>query len=265
MDLNGKTVVLTGAASGIGRALLEALCAYDVRIVAASLDTEALQAAVAALPSAENVTPFAADLSDPASTEALLAFAYETLGDIDLFIANAGFGYYEPFDGRWEHVEAIYRVNVYSPLAALDALLRRADGRQFTFVITASAMARLGMAGYALYSSTKAALDRFADSFRLEAPSNVHLMMVYPIATHTHFFDNGSRPAPVPRPTQSPETVAKAVIRGLLRDQHSVQPSRLYALGVTINRVLPILWIYQRISQQSFRAWLKRNPDVLHE
>jgi short-subunit dehydrogenase len=256
MDLNGKSIVLTGAASGIGHALLAALCAYDVRIVAADRNSEALQAAISALPAPANVQPFSADLGDPASVEALFAFAGEALGGIDVFIANAGFAYYEAFDGRWEHIEALYRVNVFSPLAALDWMLNHTDGRTFTFVMTASAMAHLGMAGYALYSSTKAALDRFADAFRLEAPPNARLMLVYPITTRTAFFAHDGQNAPVPWPSQTPDTVATAIIRGLEHDQRSVKPSRLFAAVSVLNRVLPILWIYQRISQRSFRAWI---------
>jgi short-subunit dehydrogenase len=258
MDLQGKRMILTGAASGIGRALLDDLCAFDAQIVAVDRDAEALQTALAALPAHAHVQPFIADLSDPAAIEALFTFADEALGTVDIFIANAGFAWYEPFDGKWAHVEAIYRVNVFAPLAALDHMMERAHGRPITFVITASAMARLGMAGYAVYASTKAALDRFADSFRLEAPPHVQLMLVYPIATRSNFFRHERRAAPVPFPSQTPETVAAAIVRGLQRDRRSVHPSRLFRLAALVDRVLPILWLYQRFSRRTFRQWLKQ-------
>jgi short-subunit dehydrogenase len=143
-------------------------------------------------------------------------------------------------------------------LAALDHMMERAHGRPITFVITASAMARLGMAGYAVYASTKAALDRFADSFRLEAPPHVQLMLVYPIATRSNFFRHERRAAPVPFPSQTPETVAAAIVRGLQRDRRSVHPSRLFRLAALVDRVLPILWLYQRFSRRTFRQWLKQ-------
>jgi short-subunit dehydrogenase len=258
MDLQGKRIILTGAASGIGRALLSDLCAFEAQIVAVDRNVEALQTAVAALPAHARVQPFAADLSDPAAIDALFAFADDALGAVDVFIANAGFAYYEPFDGTWAHVEAIYRVNVFTPLAALDRLIARANGQPVTFVITASAMARLGLAGYAVYASTKAALDRFADAFRLEAPPHIHLMLVYPIATRSNFFQHGRRAAPVPFPSQTPETVAAAIVRGLQRDRRSVHPSRLFRLAALVDRVLPILWLYQRFNRRAFRQWLKQ-------
>lgn len=262
MDLNGKTIVLTGAGSGIGRALLAALCAFDVRMLAADVNGKALREAVAALPHPEKVHSFTGDLGNPAAIDALFGVADDVLGTIDVFIANAGFAYYEPFDGRWEHIEAIYRVNVFSPLYALDLMTARHPlETPFTFVMTVSAMAQAGLAGYALYSSTKAALDRFAGTYRLEAPAHARLMLVYPIATRSQFFANGGRAAPTPWPNQPPEKVAEAIVRGLQRDRRSVHPSRLYAAISVIGRVVPILRLYQRGSQVAFRRWLARQDQ----
>ena len=258
MDLNGKTVVVTGAASGIGRALLETLCAYDVRVLAVDLNEEALRTVIAELPAPDRVIPFAGDLGYPETVDTLLDVAQAEFGRVDVFIANAGFAYYEPFDGRWDHIDAIFRVNVFSPLYTLDRLMAREQGRPITFVITASAMSHLGLAGYALYSSTKAALDRFADSFRLEAHPQARLMLVYPITTRTRFFDHHGVLAPVPRPSQPPEAVAAAILRGLKNDQVRVQPSRLYATIATIHRVIPVLRLYQHMSRRMFTTWRRQ-------
>lgn len=260
MDLNGKTIVLTGAANGIGRALLEAVCALDVRVLAADLDEGALREAIAALPTPGKALPFAGNLGDPATVDALFEAAEAAFGAVDVFIANAGFAYYEAFDGRWEHIEAIYAVNVFSPLYALGQMRARYADRPFTVVVTASSMAHLGMPGYALYGSTKAALDRFADSFRLEAPPGQRLMLVYPITTRSRFFENDGREAPVPWPSQSPETVASAVVRGLQRDQRHINPSRLFSIMLTIHRIVPVLRLYQRRYQRPFQDWLRRHP-----
>jgi NAD(P)-dependent dehydrogenase (short-subunit alcohol dehydrogenase family) len=260
MDLNGKTIVLTGAASGIGRALLNALCGFDMRIVAADLDEPALRAAIAALPRQERVIPFASNLDNPETVDALFDAAEEAFGPIDAFIANAGYAYYESFDGRWDHIEAIYATNVFSPLYALGQMRDRNPNRPFTVVITASSMSFLGLPGYALYAGTKAALDRFAESFRLEAPPHQRLMLVYPIATRTRFFKHKAGDAPTPWPSQTPEAVAVAIVRGLQRDQTTVQTSRLFAMTLAVHRVVPVLRLYQVAAARSFRNWLRRHP-----
>lgn len=260
MDLNGKTIILTGAASGIGRALLTDLCTFDVRIVAADLDEGALRAAIAASPHPERTVPFAGNLSNPATVDALFEATEDAFGAVDIFIANAGFSYYESFDGGWGHIEAIYATNVFSPLYALGQMRARYPNRPFTVAITASSMSFLGLPGYALYASTKAALDRFAEAFRLEAPPRQRLMLVYPIATRTAFFEHEAGDAPVPWPTQSAETVAAAIVRGMQRDQTTVQTSRLFAATLAVHRIVPVLRVYQRRGRRPFQNWLRRHP-----
>lgn len=264
MNLNGKTIVVTGAASGIGLALLQALCAFDVRILAADRDEAALHQAIASLPAPDKVQAYTGNLGSAAKVDELFDAAETVLGHIDVFVANAGFAYYEAFNGEWAHIEALYAVNVFSPLNALHHMQKRYPLRPFTFVITASSMAHLGLAGYALYGSTKAALDRFADAFRLEAPPSAHLMLVYPISTRSKFFDNGGNRAPVPWPTQSTETVAAAIVRGLEKDQKSVNPSRLFSTMRFLNRFVPVLRPYQQRSRRVFRKWRDRQSGEAH-
>ncbi len=259
MRLEGSRIVLTGAASGIGFALLNRLAACSCQMVAADLNEQALKAAVDGLINpAATITFFCGDMGDSYALDALFSQAVSEMGGIDIFVANAGFAYYEAFDtANWEHIARIFRVNTISPIYAVAKMAElHAGGSSYLTVITASAMAKLGLAGYSLYSATKSALDRFADAYRLERPPNAHLMIVYPIATRTHFFENAaSKTAPLPQPTQSADYLVEKILRGIENDHHSVQPSFLFRLMMLINRVLPITGIYQRISRRQFEAW----------
>jgi uncharacterized protein len=255
MDINGKRIVLTGAASGIGKAVLERLAAYDAQILAVDLAAERVTIPANAR---AKITPHACDVGQQANVDALFDHAVSVLGGIDIFIANAGFAYYEKLESPdWNHIDAIYRVNVFSPLYSLQKMRALNAGKAHTVVITASAMARLALPGYALYASTKAALDRFAEAYRHEADQGSHLMMVYPIGTRTNFFTFAG--APQTWPTQSVEEVAAALVQGIERDAKAVFPSLLYRVTSFFNRFLPIMFLPTTLlDKRRFDLWVKQ-------
>jgi uncharacterized protein len=264
MHIDGARIVLTGAASGIGRALLAQLADYHAHILAADRDATRLEETVQSLAGkAAQISMLATDLGEREGVDVLFDAAHEALGGIDLFIANAGFAYYETFGGKddvWAQLDAIYRVNVFSPLYALAKLRALNTNRPYTVVITASAQSKVPVPGYAVYASTKAALDAFANAYRYEQPPNEHLMLVYPVSTMTRFFETASRDhlPPVTPPAQTPEQVAAAVMRGLARDATHVYPSRLFSAAWMLNRLLPVKWLTQQNAARQYRAWRKK-------
>jgi uncharacterized protein len=253
MQLDGRKIILTGAASGIGRALLEKLCVSPVKILAVDRDSSGL--GETRQQDRARVVPHTCDLGRPEAVDELFARAETEIGIPDLFIANAGFAYYEKIEhADWEHIEHIYRVNVFSPLYALEKMRLLNAGRPFKVVITASAMSFLGIPGYALYSSSKAALHRFADAYRYELDDPHSLALVYPIATRTAFFQAASEQvAPLPWPSQTPEQVADAILYGIRRDQTTIHPSLVFRIFMAIP-FLPRL--EQVIEAWRLRKWL---------
>jgi uncharacterized protein len=253
VDIHNKRLILTGAASGIGAALLTQLAAYNTKIVAVDLNPLDIPTAN------ENIYSYTADLTQPQQIDALFEFALEKMGRVDIFIANAGFAYYEKIGlPDWEHIERIYRLNVFSPIYTLQKMHTINPSNPYCVVMTASAMAKWALPGYALYSSTKAALDSFADAYRFELEPNGRLMLVYPIATCTNFFKAANDSTPVPWPTQSPEIVAQAVIRGIERNRNAVFPSALFHNIWRLGHVLPGLkGFYQIMQNQTFQRWIK--------
>jgi len=256
MHIDGKNIILTGAASGIGRALLEGLAQYHVQVLAVDQNSPALGAA--RTQGHMRVFPYSCDLGDPQALPSLFDHALQTLGSVDLFIANAGFAYYEKIEmPDWEHIERIYRVNVFSPLYAAEKMASINRGRTYKVVITASAMGFLGIPGYALYSSTKAALHRFAETYRFELKDRRSLALVYPITTRTSFFSSAAagRRAPQPWPSQAPEQVAQAILTGIQRDQSAIYPSLFFRIFLR----LPFLHLLEQfIEFRRFQSWLHR-------
>ncbi|MFP4477307.1 MAG: SDR family NAD(P)-dependent oxidoreductase [Desulfatibacillaceae bacterium] len=229
METAGKNMVVTGASSGIGLALVRELDRLGARVLAVARTMDKVDTGC------ENVHTLAMDVSGRENTDALFDRALETLGGIDIFICNAGFAYYGPIgQADWEEIERIYRLNVFSSIYSAQKMRDLHGGRPYRVVITASAMSFLSVPGYALYASTKAALRGFATAYRYELGPDQRLQLVYPIATRTGFFDAAGDDTPVPWPSQTSETVARAIVRGIQKDRDDIFPSLVFRL---VNRV----------------------------
>ena len=100
--INGKTIVITGANSGIGLETLKLLAKGNNKILAVDLRTDRIDAL-----GLSNVFAMVCDVSTKENVDSIFAAATEKLGSIDIFYANAGFPYYETMDYvNWDRVEA---------------------------------------------------------------------------------------------------------------------------------------------------------------
>ncbi|HOF14457.1 MAG TPA: SDR family NAD(P)-dependent oxidoreductase [Spirochaetota bacterium] len=251
MDITNKRVLLTGGSSGIGKAMIDELHGFNTSIVVGDLNPEAIQHHT-------NTTAMYCDVSKQKDIDTLFNKAITIMGGVDLCIANAGFAYYEKIESvDYQHIQKIVAVNYIAPIYCLEKMMEINKGKKFSVAFTASAMAKLPLPGYALYSATKAALDGFAHSFNFEKDSSVHLLIVYPIATETKFFATAGNNIPVPFPTQTPEKVAKEVIKGLQKEKRYVFPSKLFRGMMVVNRFLPfVLYGYAKVEHYKLKKWL---------
>ena len=252
MKLTGRKAVVTGASAGIGLETLRLLLAEGCTVLAAVKPGEAIGL------THERLYVQPCDVSEPGDVDRLFARAVETLGEIDLFLANAGFAYYEKLgEADWRHISRIFNTNAVSVMYAAQKLKDLCGDRPFRFVTTASAMAILPLPGYALYSATKASVRAFAHAYRSELGTDQHFQVVYPIATRTAFFKEAGG-SPVPWPSQRAETVAGAIVRGIKRGRKSIYPSRTFVWTMSADRILPFVFgLYGRMEDRRFQNWLK--------
>jgi NAD(P)-dependent dehydrogenase (short-subunit alcohol dehydrogenase family) len=153
--------VVTGAGSGIGRALARGLAAAGARVVVNDLDTEAAVAVAQEI----GGYPAPGDMGTEKGVSELIAAAREYLNEIDIYCSNAGIGGgttpVDTPDAAWQ---ATWDVNVMAHVRAtrelLPTWLERGHG---TMVITASAAGLLTMLGAAPYSVTKHAAESYAE------------------------------------------------------------------------------------------------------
>ena len=256
MRIDNKNIILTGAASGIGKALLSQL-----------LDFEGIKVIVVDLNTIENtsdkIIPFTCDLSQQSEVDRLFEFAIAQFQTIDIFMANAGFAYYEIIaQPDWQRIEKIFQLNVFSPIYTFQKMKALNAGREYFVLMTSSAMAKVAIPGYALYGATKAALDRFEDAYRFENNDLGHLSLVYPIATKTNFFHRSTgfsrRDVPVPFPAHTPEEVARTMIKGILRNETHIYPSKLFRFSRFFQKLFEVVsFPYQYFYAQKLKKWAK--------
>jgi short-subunit dehydrogenase len=265
MKIDHKRIVLTGASSGIGRALLQELSMRPVQVVAVGRNEARLQDGVkSASVSQAKVMPFNCDLAQQEGVDRLFEYAIGQMGEIDIFVANAGFAYWERIGApNWDRMEAIFQTNVFSPIYAAQKMQVLFPGADYRVVITSSVLGRLGLEGYGLYAATKAALDRFAEVYRLERGQRGRLMLVYPLAVRSGFF-RAAGDGPVPWLSQSPEAAARAMLRGIEQDRETIYTSRLLQPMLLVDRLLPFFrrWYQALDGRIARRHWADRGEET---
>jgi NAD(P)-dependent dehydrogenase (short-subunit alcohol dehydrogenase family) len=220
--LSDQVVVVTGASSGLGRAIARGAGQRGAKVVVTARNEEALQNCVAEIERAGSEgLAVPADVTANEQVERVVAAAVERFGRIDTYIANAIVTVYaeaerlEPDELR-RVIDVDFFGVVYGFWAALPHL-RESKG---TFLHVSSALAYRGIPLQAAYCSSKAAARTFLESARVEeqkAGTGVAISLVLPGAINTPQFDRdrqklGYQPQPVP-PIYQPEPYAEATLR----------------------------------------------------
>lgn len=264
--IDNKTIVLTGASSGIGFEVLKLLAAgRGNRILAVARHVDNIKYF------ADNVTAFACDISTQEGVDRVFAKAEELFGKIDLFYANAGFPYYEEFNYTdWDRVDAMFRTNTISPIYTYARYIQHLNGRPGILAYTVSAIGEMAMPGYAIYSSSKFALNGFQQAIRLEKPDNLQITCLYPIATDTNFFKVANAVEfEKPFPVQKPSVVARKMVAGIESGKERVSPSGLFGLSKVLMGVVPpvrtVYWKMETAKLERFKKKLSVYHDRLQE
>jgi short-subunit dehydrogenase len=239
-SLSGAVAVVTGASSGIGRALAKELAAAGCKVGLLARREAELTTLADEIRAAGGTAAFAvADVADRVQVEAAVASLRDRLGPIDLMIANAGVGKATALDPvNVADVEAMFRVNllgvVYSFAAVMPEMLKRRGGH---LVAISSLAGFRGLPGESAYCASKAAVNVYLDGLRIHLRgTGVKVTTVCPGFVTTAMTANNTFAMPG---LMSPEVAAKRIVRAVRAGKKVYSfPWRLHVL-VKLSRWLP--------------------------
>jgi NAD(P)-dependent dehydrogenase (short-subunit alcohol dehydrogenase family) len=238
--ISDQVVLVTGASSGLGRAMARLAGERGAKVVVTARNAEALDTCVGEIERAgSQALAVPGDVADQAHVERAVEAAVERFGRIDTYVANAVVTVYaEAYRLEPEELRRVWEVNFFGVVDGYWAALPHLRTSRGTFLHVSSALAYRGIPLQAAYCSTKAGLRAFLESARVEeqkAGTGVAISLVLPGAINTPQFDRdrqklGYQPEPVP-PIYQPEPFAEATLHCA---EHPV-------------RELPISWGAQRL------------------
>ncbi|WP_337063233.1 SDR family NAD(P)-dependent oxidoreductase [Kineococcus sp. G2] len=260
MDLRNRSIVITGAGSGIGRALALQLAGQPARLTLVGRRAGPLEE-VAALVRERGgrAHVVAADLTAPGAPREVADSARDAFGGLDVLVNNAGnvrAGRLESLQER--EVLAQIALNLTAPIlltrAALPLLRAAGDG---LVVNVSSGIGLVALPFYATYAATKAGVAHFGDALRRElAGEGVRVLNVYPGATSTPMMESSRAGAEHGFEYESAEDVAAAAIVGIGEDQ-----LRVVRGGQTRRRMVEL----DRDDPAAVDALLAARKDALEE
>lgn len=245
MTLRGKVAVVTGAASGMGRALCRELAQEGVRLGLIDRNGEGLESLEKELrEQATTCSRSVADVSDRQAVRSAIHGLVTELGPVDVLVACAGItGATLVDDLAIEQTEAILRVNLLGVIYSLDAVLPNMLSRQSGHIVALASLAGCrGMPFAAAYSASKAALMTYLESLR---PSlrrrGIAVTTVLPGFVRTPLMTNA-----LIQPSMAmmePEVAARHILRAIRKR------SRVYAFPWSTSLLLSVLrwlppWLY---------------------
>jgi short-subunit dehydrogenase len=265
MSLKGKRIVITGASSGIGRALAIESVKRGASVCIGARSKDKLAALVVEFPHA-NILTFELDVTSEESCKRFIAFANQGFGGIDILINNAGVSMRANFAQTAPHVlEQVMQVNfwgaVYCTHAAMPALLKSKG----TVVGMSSVAGFSGLPGRTGYSASKFAMHGFLEALRVEnLHTGLHVMIACPGFTATNIRETalnekGNVQKESPRDEgkmMSPEQVASRVLVAIEQKKELLLISKEAKLSFWLKKFFP------RFLQKMTYKHMKAEPNA---
>ncbi len=187
MKLEDKVAIVTGAASGFGRAIAELFALEGARVVAADINGEGVRELAAGF--GNSVVAVACDVSRKADVDAMVRVATEAFGGLDIMVNNAGITHrnqtlLEVGEAEFDRIYAVNVKSIYlSTLAAVPKMERRGAGTIINIASTAGVRPRPGLTWY---NGSKGAVITLTKSMAVElAPKNIRVNAINPVIGET--------------------------------------------------------------------------------
>jgi len=248
-----KTVLITGASSGIGEVTAQRFASHGWNVVASARDI----GRIGGWADQPNIARLAMDVTDEAGVQAAVAEAIGRFGAVDALVNNAGAGLAGAFETiSAEDLRQIFEVNVFGAARTMRAVIPHMRGRKSGVIVNVTSITgRLGLPFMAPYDATKFALEGLSESLSYELGYlGIRVKLVEPGGVRTGFTHRWSRSqaynpaldafiakmeAGAPK-AQGPEGVARAIYKAATDDNDRL---RYTANGsgpmILLNHLLP--------------------------
>ena len=223
MEIRDKGIVVTGAASGIGKALAERFAADGAKFVAcADLNGDGAKAVADAI----GQPAFSCDVSKEAEIQSLIETVEAEHGPIDLFCSNAGIGFAGGAEVENDKWQLIWEVNVMAHVWAARHLVPRMAARGGGYLLnTASAAGLLSQVGSASYAVTKHAAVGLAEWLALtHGDDGIKVSVLCPQAVRTKMTVGNEEGVASIDGMIEPEDVAEACVKAIAEETFLVLP-----------------------------------------
>lgn len=249
VEIRGKSIVITGASSGIGAATALACARAGMPVVLGARRAERLEALRERIVAeGGRAVAVACDVTRPGDCEELAGRAREAFGSVYALFANAGVGAkLDLLETPEATLREIFEVNLFGTVnavrAAAPGMVEAGSGH---ILICSSCLSALPSPGYGVYSATKSAQHHLGRALGVElARGGVRVTTVHPVRTETEFFEamlvrkaNAGRARGA---GQSAEFVARRIVGALRRPRPEVWMSRPTEIGFKLAALFPRL------------------------
>jgi NAD(P)-dependent dehydrogenase (short-subunit alcohol dehydrogenase family) len=271
-NVRDKIVVVTGASSGLGRAIALEATARGAKVALAARRNDDLEVVAedCRVAGGQAIT-VETDVSVEADVERLAARAIEEWGAIDVWINNAGVTLFALLEqGPFEPHRRVLETNLFGAIhgarAAVPIFRRQGHG---VLINIGSVLSEVGHAFVPSYVISKFGLRGLSEALRVELAGepDIHVCTVIPYAIDTPHFqvaanELGRKIFAMP-PVQQPEDVARAVVDVAERPRRVRHVPRVAALGVALHALRPALT--ERLLLDSLRRFHLAGPDATGE
>ncbi len=251
MNFNNKTIWITGASSGIGKALAIELSNQNANLILSSRNLDKLQEVKALCSNLNKVQVLKLDLDDYTHINKTVQTAITLFDGIDILINNGGISQRSlAIDTGITVDERIFKTNYFGTIALTKAILpyfvAKKEGQ---FVVITSVVGKIGTPLRTSYAASKHALHGFFDSLRAEVhKDNIAITLICPGFVKTNVSLNaltgdGSKQNTMDKATQNgllPEYFAQKAVKAIANKKHEIViGGKLEKLAVRVKRYFP--------------------------
>ncbi len=251
MNLSGKTILLTGASSGIGYSLAKLLAREKCSLALLARRKVLLDELASELEDSDtNIFTVKCDVSNKDDVRQAFEEVKEKFGSIDIAVLNSGVSGRDKIENfNSGPAENIFNVNVLGMIYCIEVLLPDFMKQRNGVIVGVSSLADgRGFPQSGLYCASKAAATRMLESFRIELKKyNIKVITVKPGFVKTPMTDKNKFKMPF---LMSADKAAQIILKGIVREKRIIQFPFTTALGAKFFRIMPdrlFEWIAARV------------------